>query len=77
MEIQSIVTVSKKKGLKANGLKIIYEYGSINLPQHIKYYRIVGRNKVNIDKVEVPVHVRGLEQIENLLANKKYLTLNL
>ena len=76
-EIQSVVTVSNKKALKTNGLKFIYEYGSIGLTQHILYYRIVGRNKVNIYKVTRPVHVRGLEQIENLQANTKYLTLNL
>lgn len=76
-ELQCVVTASKKKDLKTNGLKFIYEYGSIDIPQNIKYYRIVGRNKANIDKVTGPVHLRGLEQIENLLANTKYLTLNL
>lgn len=76
-EIQTVVTTSNKKGLKVDGLNLIYKYGSIDLPQNIKYYRIVGRNKVNIDKVTGPVHLRGLEQIENLLANTKYLTLNL
>lgn len=75
-EVQSVVAgvkgnikalaAAKKKGLKVGGLKFISEYGSIDLPQYIKSYKIVGRSKVKIDKVTGPIRIRGLEQIEKL-----------
>lgn len=75
-EVQSVVSgvkgniktlaAAKKKGLKVGELKFISEYSAIDLPQYIKSYKIVGRNKVKIDKITGPVRVRGLKQIEKL-----------
>lgn len=75
-EVQSVVAgvkgnikalaAAKKKGMTVGELKFISEYGSIDLPQYVKSYKIVGRSKVKVDKVTGPIRVRGLEQIEKL-----------
>ena len=57
---------AKKKGLKVGALRFISDYGSINLPQYGTNYRIVGGNRVKVDKIRRPLYVRGLDQISGL-----------
>ena len=85
-EIQSVISSiknnikslssSKKHGNNVGGLKFISEYKSIDLAQYVKSYRIVGKNKIKIDKVNGYIRVRGLSQLWNIsdkyeLANAK------
>lgn len=75
-EVQSVVSgvkgnikalaAAKKKGHEVGELRFISEYTSIDLPQYIKSYKIVGRNKIKLDKIAGAVRVRGLNQLENI-----------
>jgi putative transposase len=57
---------AKNKGLGVGSLKFISEYNSIDLPQYEKSYKIVGRNRIKVDKVKKTLYVRGLKQLYNL-----------
>ena len=85
-EVQSVISgiktnikslsSTKKRGNKVGSLKFISEYKSIDLAQYVKSYRIVGKNKIKIDKVNGYIRVRGLSQLWGIsdkyeLANAK------
>lgn len=75
-EVQSVISgiktnisnlaKAKAKGQDVGALRFITEYTSIDLAQYEKSYRIVGKNKVKVDKVKKPLRVRGLEQLYKL-----------
>ena len=85
-ELQSVIsgvktnitnlTKAKRKGNDVGRLRFISEYNSIDLAQYEKSYKIVGRNKIKVDKIRKPLYVRGLKQLYGLeekyeLANAK------
>ena len=57
---------AKKKSLKVGSLRFISEYNSINLPQYGVNYKIVGGNRIKVDKIKRPLYVRGLDQLSHL-----------
>ena len=73
-EVQSVVAgvkgniralaAAKKKGHDVGELRFVSEYNSIDLPQYGKSYKIVGRDKIKLDKITGAVRVRGLRQLE-------------
>lgn len=87
-EVQSVVSgiksnitalsASKKRGNKVGELRFISDYNSIDLPQYIKSYKIVGKNKLKLDKINGNIRVRGLKQLWDItdkyeIANAKLL----
>ena len=75
-ELQSVIsgvktnitnlTKAKRKGNEVGRLRFISEYDSIDLAQYEKSYKIVGRNKIKVDKIRKPLYVRGLKQLYGL-----------
>ena len=75
-ELQSIISgiktnitnlaKAKKKGLEVGALNFISDYGSIDLAQYEKSYKIVGRNRIKVDKIRKPLYVRGLRQLYDM-----------
>ena len=69
---------AKEKGLEVGKLTYVGDYRSIDLAQYGISYKIVGRNRIKVNKIKKPLYVRGLDQLYKLedryeLANAKLL----
>lgn len=53
----------KQNGYRVGSLKFVARIASIPLNQYSRTYRIVGSARISIQKLKVPLRVRGLEQV--------------